>query len=546
MILYNYLNKIYLYYIYLLTKKHSNIIIYTYFYLKYINIKNLKTYLINLDNIFESLLTSKKNTIYIINNIFKINFLNKFIDISQFNKDIINLIKNKFLNYYNFISENTLSKYLTIYPIFNNKFIIVFNTYNNFFKIFKNINLFKSLLDDLKTYSIIIYILTNNSNYIYAKLNLFLNTNNLNYNIKFIKPFISSSTNINKLKNFKIKKFINFKIYNNLSIYNNLQNINKFLPFLSLLKLKYKKQHLINIKNYLNYKFINNFDILNTLIKTLNKIFYINNEYKPLTNFLLCGPSGTGKTELAKILSYILFNSTKNLIKLNMSEYMEPHSISKLIGSPPGYIGYNNTNSKFIETLKLNINNIILFDEIEKADKSINDLMLQILEEGKLTLANGDSLYFNKTFIIFTSNLGITKLSINKEKTQYENQILEAIKKFFRPEFLSRINNILIFKPTTNFSLYSIFNNIIKKINLEFKYNFNLNSFIKFEFIKYVYNTLYGIRPLVKLNNLLFNKINIYNINLKNNNINNSVRNINNLKLINLKYSINSYKYKIK
>ncbi|KAK1932138.1 putative ClpB (apicoplast) [Babesia divergens] len=225
-----------------------------------------------------------------------------------------------------------------------------------------------------------------------------------------------------------------------------------------------------------------------------------------------------------------------------MSEYMESHSISKLIGSPPGYIGYNlYTNS--IDKTKLEYNNIILFDEIEKAHKSINDLMLQILEEGKLTLSNGDVLKFNKSIIIFTSNLGSTNLVQNINKSKYNDTILTAIKNFFRPEFLSRINNTIIFEPTTFISFINIFTSIIKKINLEFNYNFNIHNLIKYEFVKYSYNMLYGIRPLVKLNELLFNKIFIYNKNLINYNLNTIINTLNNLNILNFKYNINSYSF---
>ncbi|GIX66464.1 hypothetical protein BcabD6B2_59010 (apicoplast) [Babesia caballi] len=223
-----------------------------------------------------------------------------------------------------------------------------------------------------------------------------------------------------------------------------------------------------------------------------------------------------------------------------MSEYMEPHSISKLIGSPPGYVGYS-SNNEFANKINSLHSSIILFDEIEKAHKSINDLMLQILEEGRLTLSNGNILKFNNSFIIFTSNLGCDSSLIYTNKIEYNNNILQSIKNFFRPEFISRLNNIIIFEPVNIFNCDKIVNNIIKKINLNNNSNFNLHNNIKKEFINYSYNILYGLRPVYRLNELINIKLGHHN-----NKINfNSVKN--NSYIIccpireSFKYNINSY-----
>lgn len=172
----------------------------------------------------------------------------------------------------------------------------------------------------------------------------------------------------------------------------------------------------------------------------------ISEENKPIGSFLFLGPTGVGKTELAKTLATFLFNDEHALIRLDMSEYMEAHSISKIIGSPPGYVGYNE-GGQLTEKIRKRPYAVLLFDEIEKAHPQIFNVLLQILDEGHLTDAKGRKVNFKNTIIILTSNIGSKEiLNFNGEKTALNLKIQKKLKDFFKPEFLNRIDNTVVFE----------------------------------------------------------------------------------------------------
>ena len=170
--------------------------------------------------------------------------------------------------------------------------------------------------------------------------------------------------------------------------------------------------------------------------------------HRPLGSFIFLGPTGVGKTELAKTLSEFIFNSEKAMARIDMSEYMERHSVAKLIGAPPGYIGYEE-GGQLTETIKRKPYSLILLDEIEKAHGDVFNLLLQILEDGRLTDAKGKTVNFTNTIIIMTSNLGS---EIIQEQTDYQKMKImlnELLFKYFKPEFLNRIDEIIVFRPLT-------------------------------------------------------------------------------------------------
>lgn len=174
---------------------------------------------------------------------------------------------------------------------------------------------------------------------------------------------------------------------------------------------------------------------------------------RPTASFLFAGPTGVGKTELAKALSDCLFNTESSLIRIDMSEYMEKHSVSKLIGAPPGYAGYDDTSGNLCEKVRRNPYSLILFDEVEKADKEVLNLLLQILEDGVLTDSSMRKVSFRNCIIIMTSNLGAEEISVKTalgftENTEsaYDDRILSVIKTFFSPELINRIDDIIVFR----------------------------------------------------------------------------------------------------
>jgi len=170
--------------------------------------------------------------------------------------------------------------------------------------------------------------------------------------------------------------------------------------------------------------------------------------HRPIGSFIFLGPTGVGKTELAKALSEFIFNSEKTMVRIDMSEYMEKHSVAKLIGAPPGYIGYDE-GGQLTEAIKRKPYALILLDEIEKAHGDVFNLLLQILEDGRLTDAKGKTVNFNNTIIIMTSNLGSEIIQEQSDYEEIKAKVNELLYKYFKPEFLNRIDEIITFKPLT-------------------------------------------------------------------------------------------------
>ena len=175
----------------------------------------------------------------------------------------------------------------------------------------------------------------------------------------------------------------------------------------------------------------------------------LNDPNRPLASFLFLGPTGVGKTELCKVIAQTIFDSSSSIVRLDMSEYMEKHSVSKIIGAPPGYIGFE-SGGQLTETVRKNPYSLILLDEIEKAHKDIFDILLQVLDDGIITDGQGRSISFKNSIIVLTSNLGsqsINDLSIRNEDTNEIKKIVNfELKNFFKPEFLNRLDEIVIFK----------------------------------------------------------------------------------------------------
>jgi ATP-dependent Clp protease ATP-binding subunit ClpA len=224
---------------------------------------------------------------------------------------------------------------------------------------------------------------------------------------------------------------------------------------------------------------------------------------KKPSSFIFVGPTGVGKTELAKTLTYELFGNEDAMIRLDMSEYMEKHTVSKLIGAPPGYVGYDQAGF-LTEKIRRNPYSVILLDEIEKAHEDIFNILLQILEDGRLTDNQGRTVNFENTVIIMTSNAGNTisgnKIGFgNKEYEAMESKVKDALRQTFRSEFLNRIDDIIVFKKLTKDELRQIVNLMLKEVvqeGKEKKITIDVTDKMKAFILEEGYSTKYGARPL--------------------------------------------------
>ena len=217
---------------------------------------------------------------------------------------------------------------------------------------------------------------------------------------------------------------------------------------------------------------------------------------KPIGTFMFLGPTGVGKTEVARSLAYELFDDEKHMIRIDMSEYMEKYSVSRLIGAAPGYVGYEE-GGQLTEKVRRNPYSIVLFDEIEKAHPDVLNLLLQILDEGRLTDSNGRTVNFKNTIIIMTSNVGSEYVLSNEEY-----KITSELNKYFRPEFLNRLDEIIVFNKLNKEDLGEILDNILSEIEhrlIDINVKINLTKEAKEYFINTGYDEFYGARPLKRL-----------------------------------------------
>ncbi|KAI4841602.1 chaperone protein ClpM (apicoplast) [Plasmodium brasilianum] len=476
---------------------------------------------------------------FFINNKYKLILVIKHIEIFNLIDNTNDNINNNKL-YYLYLLLNKIYNYNIHIIIISNidkyKLYFKYNTIKNYY--FYNIK-----IKELSILQIFIILKNNIYKYInYYKINInnFILYELINLSKKYIKNLNSPTIPLIILENLCSKKYLfnnkiqnfNYLPTNNINNNNNLiitlediknsiadyLNISKFLLFKNN---KITKYNLKQLENYLYKNIHGQNHIFNKILPSIKQnLIGLKTKNKPIGSWILCGPSGTGKTELAKILAKQLFGSETELIRFDMSEYMEKHSISRLIGSPPGYIGYSE-GGQLTEQIYKKPNSIILFDEIEKAHPDIYNIMLQILDEGRLTDTTGKLIDFTNTIILLTSNLGCPKdynlyltnkyFLSNLDLKKIEKNIKLYINNYFKPELLNRLTNILIFNPLNYNTLLLIFDKFINELKIKLylnKLNINIyiNNKLKYFLTKLTYNPLYGARPLKRLLELIFDK----------------------------------------
>ena len=224
---------------------------------------------------------------------------------------------------------------------------------------------------------------------------------------------------------------------------------------------------------------------------------------KPIGSFLFLGPTGVGKTELAKALAENLFDDEQNMVRIDMSEYMEKHSVSRLIGAPPGYVGYEE-GGQLTEAVRRKPYSVVLFDEVEKAHPDVFNVLLQVLDDGRITDSQGRTVDFKNTILIMTSNIGSQYLLEGIEEDgsiRPENQemVMNQLRGSFRPEFLNRLDEIIMFKPLTKDNIGNIIDLMMKDLNKRLAdqdISLELSDEAKAYIIEGGYDPVYGARPL--------------------------------------------------
>jgi len=274
-----------------------------------------------------------------------------------------------------------------------------------------------------------------------------------------------------------------------------------------------ESEKLLNMEDTLHQRLIGQEDAVKAVSRAIRRARVgLKNPNRPIASFIFSGPTGVGKTELTKALASYFFGSEDAMIRLDMSEYMERHTVSKLIGSPPGYVGYNE-GGQLTEAVRRRPYTVVLFDEIEKAHPDVFNLLLQILEDGRLTDAKGRTVDFKNTLLIMTSNIGSQviekgggslgfEFSENRSDSQYNrirSLVNEELKKFFRPEFLNRLDEIIVFRQLSRDEVKEIAEILLKEVFsrlTEQNIGISVTDRFKERLVEEGYNPSYGARPL--------------------------------------------------
>ena len=268
---------------------------------------------------------------------------------------------------------------------------------------------------------------------------------------------------------------------------------------------------LMNIEKALSEKVIGQKEAAMAIAKTIRRSRSgLKDPSRPAGSFIFLGPTGVGKTETAKALSEFLFGDEKSLIRIDMSEYGEKNSTSRLIGAPPGYVGYEE-GGLLTEAVRRKPYSVILLDEMEKAHPEVFDVLLQVLDDGRLTDGKGRTVDFKNTIIIMTSNIGGAEVQgktsvgfVRNDKSAEEREArIEALKKAMRPEFINRVDNIIVFNKLTKDNIVEIANIFIERIKDVLKSERNIDLIVDEETKVYLaniaYNDEYGARPLKRV-----------------------------------------------
>ena len=263
--------------------------------------------------------------------------------------------------------------------------------------------------------------------------------------------------------------------------------------------LQTEKEKILNVENILNQEVIGQNEALHAVARAIkrNKAG-LSDANRPIGSFMFLGPTGVGKTQVAKTLAKFLFDSEKSLIRIDMSEYMEKHAASRLVGAPPGYVGYDE-GGQLTEAVRRKPYSVVLFDEIEKAHPDVFNTLLQVLDDGRLTDNKGVTIDFKNTIIIMTSNIASDKIMQFEDKNEREKAVNDELKRHFKPEFLNRLDDIVIFNPLDLEAIRGIVDILFKSIKEKLAsrdIRVELSQSAKNYIAEVGFDPVYGARPL--------------------------------------------------
>jgi ATP-dependent Clp protease ATP-binding subunit ClpB len=266
-----------------------------------------------------------------------------------------------------------------------------------------------------------------------------------------------------------------------------------------------EREKLLNMENEIHKRMINQHEAVEAVSNAVRRARSgLQDPNRPIGSFMFLGPTGVGKTELCKALAHFMFDDERNMVRIDMSEFMEKHSVSRLIGAPPGYVGYEE-GGRLTEAVRRNPYCVILLDEVEKAHRDVFNILLQLLDDGRLTDSQGRTVDFTNTIVVMTSNIGsqaIQELSGKAAETEIHRRVLDALQKHFLPEFLNRVDEVIVFHPLGRDEIREIVDLQLQKLNAMLEKNgylLEVTDSAKLLLASEGYDPAYGARPLKRV-----------------------------------------------
>jgi ATP-dependent Clp protease ATP-binding subunit ClpB len=269
--------------------------------------------------------------------------------------------------------------------------------------------------------------------------------------------------------------------------------------------LQTERQKLLKMEDAVHKRMINQHEAVTAVANAVRRSRSgMQDPHRPIGSFIFLGPTGVGKTELCKALAEFLFDDERAMVRIDMSEFMEKHSVARLIGAPPGYVGYEE-GGKLTEAVRRRPYTVLLLDEIEKAHRDVFNVLLQLLDDGRLTDSHGRTVDFTNTIVVMTSNIGshyITEMTGKEDETVIETEVLAALRKEFLPEFLNRVDETIVFHPLQKKDIRQIVDLQLTKLQSRLTdegYTLVITDAAKQRLAEEGYDPIYGARPLKRV-----------------------------------------------